>query len=101
MLSFPLPDNLHHHPETAVSTVATRKEPAHFMYFPDHYRWSAEMLAILGTAPCGGANFSEAHRIGRQLRACVGDDEAWFRAWTEGGDRLLAVRQHRRERLLG
>jgi hypothetical protein len=58
------------------------------MYFPDSYRWSAEMLAIFGTAPYGGAALSEAHRIGRQLRGHVGDDDAWFRAWTEGGDRL-------------
>ena len=64
------------------------KDPAHFMYFPGNYRWSAEMLAILGTAPYGGADISEVHRIGRQLRECVGDDDAWFRAWGEGGDRL-------------
>jgi len=71
-----------------VSTAATPQEPAHFMYFPGHYRWSAEMLAILGTAPYGGAELSEAHRIGRRLEAHVGDDDAWFHAWTEGGDRL-------------
>ncbi|OGA48111.1 MAG: hypothetical protein A3F74_00290 [Betaproteobacteria bacterium RIFCSPLOWO2_12_FULL_62_58] len=64
------------------------KEPAHFMYFPTHYRWSAEMLAILGTAPYGGADISEVHRVGRELRDRVGDDEAWFRAWAAGGDRL-------------
>jgi fermentation-respiration switch protein FrsA (DUF1100 family) len=56
------------------------------MYFPTHYRWSAEMLAMLSTAPYGGADISEVDRIGRQLKSCVGDDEAWFRAWTAGGD---------------
>ncbi len=72
----------------AEAAEVTKKDPAHFTYFPDHYRWSAEMLAILGTAPYGGADLSEAHRIGRSLRSCVGDDEAWFKAWTAGGDRL-------------
>jgi len=67
---------------------APEKFPAHFTYFPGNYRWSAEMLAILGTAPYGGADISEVDRIGRRLRECVGDDEAWFRAWTEGGDLL-------------
>ncbi len=68
---------------------APEKSPAHFTYFPGNYRWSAEMLAILGTAPYGGADIGEVDRIGRRLRECVGDDEAWFHAWTEGGDLLL------------
>jgi dienelactone hydrolase len=58
------------------------------MYFPGNYRWSAEMLAILSTAPYGGADLSEADRIGRKLRDHVGDDAAWFEAWREGGDLL-------------
>src|SRR5581483_12192084 len=61
-------------------------DSAHFMYFPTHYRWSAEMLAILSTAPYGGADLSEVHKIGRSLKEHVGDDEAWFRAWSAGGD---------------
>src|SRR4051812_21553068 len=66
----------------------TQKEPAHFMYYPTHYRWSAEMLAMLGTAAYGGSEISEIHRIGRQLRDCVGDDDEWFRAWSAGADVL-------------
>src|SRR4051812_34168632 len=58
------------------------------MYFPTHYRWSAEMLAMLSTAPYGGADLSEIDRIGRQLKSLVGDDDAWFNAWTGGGDLL-------------
>ena len=58
------------------------------MYFPGNYRWSAEMLAILSTAPYGGADLSEVDRIGRKLRDHVGDDNAWFEAWREGGDLL-------------
>ena len=60
------------------------------MYFPDNYRWSAEMLAILSTGPYGGAETSEVNRIGRKLRDHVGDDDAWFWAWREGGDLLRA-----------
>ncbi len=71
-------------------TAATGASPNYFMYFPGNYRWSAEMLAILSTAPYGGADLSEADRIGRKLRAHVGDDEAWFGAWREGGDLLRA-----------
>lgn len=66
------------------------KQPNYFMYFTQHYRWSAEMLAMLSTAPYGGAEIAEIDRVGRELRAHVGDDEAWFAAWCRGGDRLLA-----------
>jgi pimeloyl-ACP methyl ester carboxylesterase len=46
------------------------------------------MLAVLSTAPFGGADIAEADRCVRQLRAHVGDDEKWFEVWREGGDRL-------------
>ena len=70
--------------------TAAGKAPNYFMYFPGNYRWSAEMLAILSTAPYGGAEISEVDRIGRKLRDRVGDDDAWFWAWREGGDVLRA-----------
>jgi esterase/lipase len=60
--------------------------PKHFMYFPGDYRWSAEMLVVIGTAQYGGADFTEADRIARTLRASVGDDDAWFRAWRSGAE---------------
>lgn len=62
------------------------KSPAHFQYFPGHYRWSAEMLVVLSTAPFGGAEIAEVDRIGRTLRDKVGDDDAWFHAWCAGAD---------------
>jgi dipeptidyl aminopeptidase/acylaminoacyl peptidase len=62
--------------------------PKHFTYYPGNYRWSAEMMVILSTAPYGGADLSEVDRIGRSLRGCVGNDEAWFEAWREGADLL-------------
>jgi pimeloyl-ACP methyl ester carboxylesterase len=71
-----------------VTTAVAAGQPNYFMYFPTNYRWSAEMLAMLSTAPYGGADISEVDRIGRQLRDSVGDDDAWFRAWTSGGDVL-------------
>ena len=58
------------------------------MYYPENYRWSAEMLVILSTAPYGGADLSEVDHNGRKLRDKVGDDEAWFEAWRESGDLL-------------
>lgn len=60
----------------------------HFTYYPGNYRWSAEMMVILSTAPYGGAELSEVDRIGRSLRDRVGDDEAWFAAWRDGADLL-------------
>lgn len=64
----------------------TTEQPNYFMYFPTHYRWSAEILAMLSTAPYGGADISEVDRVGRRLRNCVGDDDQWFRAWSAAGD---------------
>jgi dienelactone hydrolase len=69
------------------------RSPAHFQYFPDHYRWSAEMLVVLSTAPFGGAEISEVDRIGRALRDKVGDDEAWFDEWVKGADLRLHAAQ--------
>lgn len=62
----------------------------HFTYYPGNYRWSAEMMAVLGTAPYGGADISEVDRMGRRLRERVGDDDAWFDVWCEGADLLRA-----------
>ncbi len=65
-----------------------QKSPYFFMYFPDNYRWSAEMLAILSRSPYGCTVIAEADRCVRQLRAHVGDDEKWFEVWRDSGDRL-------------
>jgi hypothetical protein len=64
------------------------EQPQHFMYFPGDYRWSAEMLVVIGTAQYGGADFTEADRIARTLRDRVGDDEASFRASCEAAELL-------------
>ena len=69
------------------------KSPAHFQYFPGNYRWSAEMLVVLSTAPFGGAEVSEVDRIGRSLRDKVGDDEAWFDEWVKGADLRMHTAQ--------
>jgi hypothetical protein len=65
-------------------------EAKHFTYYPGNYRWSAEMMAVLGTAPYGGADISEVDRMGRKLRERVGDDDAWFDVWCEGAELLRA-----------
>ena len=59
-----------------------------FTYFPGHYRWSAALDLVLGTAPYGGAELGEVDAAGRRLRHQVGDDEAWFDAWRDLGDDL-------------
>lgn len=52
-----------------------------FRYFAEDYRWSHGLLIALNAAPWGGAEIGEVHRVGRELRECLGDDGAWFRAW--------------------
>jgi dienelactone hydrolase len=55
--------------------------PKYFMYFPGNYRWSAAFVNMLSTAPAGGADISELHRIGRMLDGKSSeDDAAWFEA---------------------
>src|SRR6202161_4618924 len=57
------------------------------MYFPGNYRWSAAFVNMLGTAPFGGVDMSELHKIGRMLEGKSGDDdEAWFDACVKVAD---------------
>ena len=68
-------------------TQATQKAPPYFLYFPGNYRWSAAFVNMLGTAPFGGVDMSELHKIGRMLEGKSGDDdEAWFDACTKVAD---------------
>ncbi len=69
------------------------RSDSHFQYFPGNYRWSAEMLVVLSTAPFGGSEVSEVMRIGARLRDKVGDDEAWFDEWVKGADLRLQAAQ--------
>ena len=69
------------------------RSDSHFQYFPGNYRWSAEMLVVLSTAPFGGSEVSEVMRIGSRLRDKVGDDEAWFHEWVIGADLRMHTAQ--------
>ena len=64
------------------------KDSAYFMYFPDNYRWSSGFINMLGSAPYGGADISELHKIGRMLKdkAATSDDDAWFDACVKVAD---------------
>src|SRR6202162_5062269 len=59
-----------------------KPEELSFVYFPQDYRWSHGLLIGLNSAPWGGAEIGEVHRIGLRLRDQVGDDAAWFREWS-------------------
>ena len=73
---------------------ATARSDSYFQFFPGNYRWSAEMLVMLSTAPYGGAEVSEVMRTGASLRDRAGDDEAWFDAWVQAADaRVAAARE--------
>src|SRR5688572_2423533 len=78
--------------ESPMNAPETRSD-AHFQYFPGNYRWSAEMLVVLSTAPFGGAEVSEVLRIGSRLRDKVGDDDAWFDGWVKGADLRMQTAQ--------
>jgi pimeloyl-ACP methyl ester carboxylesterase len=56
--------------------------------FQDDYRWSAAFALCLGSAPYGGAEFGEVERVRQRLLPRVGDDEAWFDAWTGAAEQV-------------
>jgi alpha-beta hydrolase superfamily lysophospholipase len=62
-------------------------------YFPDNYRWSAGFINMLSSAPYGGSEINELHRIGTALldQAAGSDDEAWFEVCREQGDRVRGM----------
>jgi dienelactone hydrolase len=57
-------------------------EDLSFRYFPTDYRWSHGLLIGLNSAPWGGAEIGEVHRIGLRLQGREGDDAAWFAEWS-------------------
>ncbi|HEV7801802.1 MAG TPA: alpha/beta hydrolase [Burkholderiales bacterium] len=64
----------------------------YFMYFPGNYRWSAGFINMMGSAPYGGSDIGELHKIGRLLKdKAPEDDEAWFDACVKVAD---GVRGH-------
>src|SRR5688572_6058710 len=64
-----------------------QKDPAYFMYFPGNYRWSAGFINMLSSAPYGGSEIAELHKIGRMLKGkAPDDDDAWFDACVKVAD---------------
>jgi dienelactone hydrolase len=67
------------------------KPDSYFMYFPGNYRWSAAFINMLGSAPYGGSDIGELHKIGRLLQGKgAEDDEAWFDACEKVADGVRA-----------
>jgi hypothetical protein len=67
--------------------MAEKKDPPYFMYFPGNYRWSAAFINMLGSAPYGGSDIGELHKIGTLLKGkAPEDDEAWFDACVKVAD---------------
>jgi len=62
-----------------------------FHYFPDSYRWSHGLLLALNSAPWGGSEIGEVHRVGLRLRDQVGDDAAWFTEWRREAEKVERV----------
>jgi cephalosporin-C deacetylase-like acetyl esterase len=64
---------------------------SYFMYFPGNYRWSAAFINMLGSAPYGGSDIGELHKIGQLLKERgPEDDEAWFDACVKVADGVRA-----------
>jgi dienelactone hydrolase len=70
--------------------VVDRSDDPAFIYFPTDYRWSMGLLICLSGAPWTGVEIDEVNRVGRALREKIGDDQAWFDAWTRMGDTIEA-----------
>ncbi len=66
-----------------------------FMYFPENYRWSHGMMMAIGSAPWGGGEIDEAHRVGLRLRGHIGDDKAWFKEWARMAEHLEKIGRDR------
>ncbi len=62
-----------------------------FRYFPTDYRWSHGLLIGLNSAPWGGAEIGEVHRIGLRLQGREGDDAAWFAEWSAEAAKVEAA----------
>src|SRR5215208_1824667 len=73
---------------TPMADVKHAQEELSFTYFPESYRWSHGLLIGLNSAPWGGAEIGEVHRIGLRLRSKLGDDKAWFREWADEAGRV-------------
>ena len=75
--------------------MAEKKDPPYFMYLPGNYRWSAGFINMLSSAPYGGSEIGELHKIGTLLKGkAAEDDEAWFDACLKVAD---GVRAHARK----
>lgn len=74
-----------------MSSVKAEGKATWFTYFPEDYRWSASICMLLSSAQWGGADVGEVDKVGRALRERLGDDEHWFRQWTQMGDRVRAL----------
>ena len=71
--------------------MAEKKDPPYFMYFPGNYRWSAAFINMMGSAPYGGSDIGELHKIGTLLKGkAPEDDEAWFDACVKVADGVRA-----------
>lgn len=65
-------------------------------YFPDKYRWSAGFINMLSSAPYGGSEIAELHKIGAQLiDVATEDDEAWFEACKQVADGVRGFAESR------
>src|ERR1044072_3117494 len=63
------------------------KESSYFMYFPGNYRWSAAFINMMGSAPYGGSDIGELHKIGMLLKDKVPEeDDARFDACAKDAD---------------
>ena len=74
--------------------MAHKDDPPYFMYFPGKYRWSAAILSMLSSAPWGGSDIHEVHKIGRALTSTgASSDDAWFEACVKVAEEVRAQAQ--------
>ncbi len=69
-----------------------------FEYFPGNHMWSQGMMFGIEMSAWGAAALGEIDQIGQRLRGHEGDNERWWREWTEMARRIESFGDAEEER---
>jgi dipeptidyl aminopeptidase/acylaminoacyl peptidase len=69
-----------------------------FEYFPGNHMWSQGMMFGIEMSAWGAAALGEIDQIGQRLRGHEGDNERWWREWTETARRIESFGDAEEER---
>lgn len=58
-----------------------------FMYFPDNYAWSFQVLRGIAESHFGGGDFNEIHMLCSKIKH--NDNDSWFNEWMKMGQTVM------------